>query len=92
MYAINKQTPPNSLTEYKRQEDATYDNLPTEVKADTKNALLDEQGHVCAYCMTRIKFSKMRLEHWASQEDNRELRLDYNNWKRNHYQIQTNGS
>ena len=79
MYEIDKQPQPNSLTLYKRQHDATYDNLPSEVKAETKNALLAEQGHVCAYCMARIKFSKMRLEHWASQEGNTELQLDYNN-------------
>lgn len=33
-----------------------------------KNALLQEQGHICAYCMGRISAEKMSVEHYISQE------------------------
>ncbi|MFT2096931.1 retron system putative HNH endonuclease [Marinomonas sp. 2405UD66-6] len=79
MHEITKNSQPNSLTTYKNDPQASYDNLPQDVKADLKASLLSEQGHVCAYCMSRIKAQNMRIEHWACQDDNRTLELDYNN-------------
>ncbi|EII5416221.1 TIGR02646 family protein [Vibrio alginolyticus] len=79
MHEITKNSQPNSLTTYKNDPQASYDNLPQDVKADLKASLLSEQGHVCAYCMSRIKDQNMRIEHWACQNNNRNLELDYNN-------------
>ncbi|MEZ9131625.1 retron system putative HNH endonuclease [Vibrio breoganii] len=79
MYQIDKSVQPTSLTVYKNDPQASYDNLPTNVKGDLKESLLKEQGFVCAYCMSRIRLDKMRIEHWACQDDNKNLELDYNN-------------
>lgn len=79
MYEIEKNCPPNLLTEYVKEQDATYDNLPTHTKEQLKSVLLNEQGHLCAYCMGRIKLRNMRVEHWASQSHNPNLQLDYFN-------------
>ncbi|MEX6215852.1 retron system putative HNH endonuclease [Providencia hangzhouensis] len=79
MYRITKHIQPNSLTSYKNDPQARYDNLPTRVREDLKDSLLREQGYVCAYCMSRIDSQKMRIEHWACQDNNQHLELDYNN-------------
>ncbi|EPM1919831.1 retron system putative HNH endonuclease [Vibrio parahaemolyticus] len=79
MRQITKGRQPNSLVQYKRQQDATYNNLPQNVRNDLKSSLLQEQGYVCAYCMKRISTDKMRVEHWASQQDNEALQLEYSN-------------
>jgi len=52
---------------------------------ELKNALLDEQGHLCAYCMRRIPTSdpnmdaKVRVEHLKPRSKYPVLQLDYNN-------------
>lgn len=79
MYPINKQNQPGSLTEYKSEASATYKGMPQPVREDLIGSLLNEQGHVCAYCMKRIKASAMRVEHWASRKNNSGLQLDYKN-------------
>ena len=46
---------------------------------------MKEQGHVCAYCMRRIKISDntttetTRIEHILSRENHKNKQLDYNN-------------
>ncbi|RRS09181.1 TIGR02646 family protein [Pseudoalteromonas sp. J010] len=79
MRQITKNVQPNSLTTYKNDVDAAYGNLPQMVRDDLKQSLLNEQGYVCAYCMSRIKENAMRIEHWACQDDNDELALEYSN-------------
>lgn len=79
MRYVHKLNQPDSLITYKNDPNASYDNLPKNVKNDLKSNLLTEQGHVCAYCMNRIKAETMRIEHWACQENNDHLGLDYNN-------------
>ncbi|MDD2814180.1 MAG: hypothetical protein PHP00_00350 [Thiotrichaceae bacterium] len=84
---MSKQKAPNSLTEYKKQakvtsKDATYNNLPTEIKDEIRSQLAVEQGYLCAYCMQRIKNDgqKTKIEHWYSQADySSEESLDYKN-------------
>lgn len=60
MIEIHKQVQPNLLTEYKRLPDASYANMHG-AKIHGRNvydavleSLLNEQGHICAYCMRRI--------------------------------------
>jgi|TARA_R110000751_G_scaffold82578_1_gene166154 uncharacterized protein (TIGR02646 family) len=79
MYEIKKNPQPNSLTTYKYDPNASYNNLTADVKTNLKESLLDEQGHLCAYCMGSIKVDAMRIEHWASQTNNPNLELDYSN-------------
>lgn len=80
------------LCDFKRIPDVTFsDNrLP---KKELKQSLLDEQGHLCAYCMSRITNDNMSVEHWKPQhpkpisgeltkeqkEQNRLLSLNYAN-------------
>lgn len=83
MIYIRKKLEPRSLTEYKLQTFAYYDGCP---KEPIKQSLLEEQGHLCAYCMRRIQnISEMTIEHYKPQhpqntdESNRQDSLNYNN-------------
>lgn len=78
MIHITKGSEPHSLTEYKKQEGAYYDGYPK--KQDVREALLKEQGHLCAYCMRRIVIGDMKIEHWNPQSGiDDSLALDYRN-------------
>ena len=54
MILIKKKLEPHSLTEYKQTINASFDNLPSEIKDDIRKSLLKEQGYICAYCMKKI--------------------------------------
>ena len=60
MIFINKKQEPKSLLKYRVNKrnlaDITYDNFRD--KDDVRDALLAEQGHICAYCMQRITKDK----------------------------------
>lgn len=81
MIFIKKGSEPKSLIEYRANKsnlaDITYNNF--QEKDDIRKALLDEQGHICAYCMQRITIENMKIEHFACQSENESLRLDYKN-------------
>lgn len=72
----NKQEP-KSLTAHRLSAHADYDNYKE--KEDLKQALLEEQGYLCCYCMQRIEQDKMRIEHWKPQSKYPLLQLDYHN-------------
>ena len=76
MIFINKGKEPNSLTQYKKQFNARFDNLPSDVKNDLRNALLYEQGYVCAYCMRRIpeRDQACKIEHFSASTLQNELK------------------
>lgn len=77
MKQIIKNQEPKSLLEHRLQPFADYDNYPQ--KEELRDSLLTEQGHICCYCMQRIKKDKMKIEHWRSQDEYPDLQLDYNN-------------
>lgn len=81
MIFINKKQEPKSLLKYRVNKrnlaDITYDNFRD--KDDVRDALLAEQGHICAYCMQRITKDKMKIEHFACQSNNSELELNFSN-------------
>lgn len=80
MKEIRKNPEPNSLTQYRLQQDAIYDGPNfTTVKNDIRHSLLVEQGYICAYCMRRISMGTMKVEHWACQHANSPLQLSYKN-------------
>lgn len=80
MKKINKLVEPQSLTRYRSQPGSEYDGQNfTPVKNDIRNQLLNEQGHLCAYCMTPIKFEKMKVEHFSSQDEFPDQQLQYTN-------------
>lgn len=81
MIKINKNIPPNSLVTYQQSPDSSFDDLPSDVKAKLRKALLEEQGYICAYCMTKLEDdpSKTKIEHYVSRNNNIALQLSYQN-------------
>jgi len=78
MKRIRKDKPePKSLSEHKSKPHADYDNYAN--KDDLRMALLDEQGHICCYCMQRIKLDRMKIEHYQCQDRYPEKQLNYSN-------------
>lgn len=81
MIYIEKGREPRSLTQYKSQPGANYDGYTQ--KDDVRIQLLNEQGYLCAYCMSRISIGKMKIEHWKAQKaldgTGPEHELDYRN-------------
>lgn len=67
MIWIQKGDEPTFLTQYKRQPHVYYDGYSH--KEDLREALLRDQGYICAYCMRRIKNDRntMKIEHWKPQ-------------------------
>lgn len=79
MRTIVKGPEPRELTEYRARE-INYDGPNfTPVKAAIRSALLQEQGHLCAYCMRRIADGHMKVEHWRSQQKYPLAQLSYSN-------------
>ncbi|WP_273837818.1 retron system putative HNH endonuclease [Providencia rettgeri] len=81
MKQITKSKQPKSLTKYKKIADAKYDGDTsfTLVKQDIKNSLLEEQGYLCAYCMRRISYDEMKVEHFLPQSTCKSEQLNYKN-------------
>ncbi len=69
MIWINKTAEPASLLRYKKQSHAYYDGY--ENKEELREALLRDQGYLCAYCMRRIENDRetMKIEHWRAQRE-----------------------
>ncbi len=80
MRQIVKNKEPSEFSSYKKVKDAVYDGPNfTPVKAILRKSLLEEQGFLCAYCMRRINFDSMKIEHWACQKKHPKQQLDYTN-------------
>lgn len=83
MIYIVKGKEPAKLRVYKKDKNASYkDFSKAKGKEDVQVALLEEQGYLCAYCMKRINFDSIRIEHHIPQSDTntgKELELSYQN-------------
>jgi uncharacterized protein (TIGR02646 family) len=80
MRAIVKGHEPRELIEYRCKPDAVYDGPQfTSVKQVIREQLLQEQGHLCAYCMARIDATEMKVEHWHCQDNYPDEQLNYQN-------------
>lgn len=72
MIEIKKGREPDKLLRYRQQPDASYEQMDKKVKDELLERLLQEQGHICAYCMKRIPESRklptgvapVTIEHW----------------------------
>jgi uncharacterized protein (TIGR02646 family) len=72
MIEIKKGREPDKLLHYRQQDDASYEQMDKEVKEELLEKLLEEQGHICAYCMRRIPEKRVlpngvppvTIEHW----------------------------
>ncbi len=67
---------PKTVQEKRATPGSTFDDLP---KEQLREALLKEQGFICAYCMQRIKNTgkSTKIEHWAPRKKDNEK--DYMN-------------
>lgn len=79
MLYIKKKSEPSVLTQYKQTPLASFSSMPSEIKQIVKKALLEEQGHLCAYCMQRISIDNMKIEHYLPQSKYPQSALEYNN-------------
>lgn len=72
MIEIKKDREPAKLLWYRQQTGASYEQMDKEVKDELLEKLLQEQGHICAYCMRRIPETRAlptgvapaTIEHW----------------------------
>ena len=86
MIKITKKAEPREWTEIRNTPGITYDSTPKDI---LRQALLNEQGGLCAYCMRRINYTPgdtttTRIEHIKSRkqslnEGKPEETLSYNN-------------
>lgn len=84
MIEIKKKGEPRALLTYRLQPCACYEDMPGEIKAEVLKSLMEEQGHLCAYCMRRIPEKKkvpgVTIEHWEPQSKSDAAKgLDYRN-------------
>jgi len=86
MKQISKTKEPRSLIKYRAKISKTdlkkfekFDNMPTDVKEDLRKKLLEEQGYICCYCMSRIEYPYVKIEHFKARSLYREKQLDYSN-------------
>ncbi|MDD4856142.1 MAG: hypothetical protein PHQ22_04775 [Sulfuricurvum sp.] len=81
MLQIYKQEPPRSFVRHQRAFNAEFNNIPRLTKLILKKSLLEEQGFLCAYCMSKINCDNIKIEHWRSQSKKKYpfLQLAYSN-------------
>jgi uncharacterized protein (TIGR02646 family) len=60
---------PSVLTGWQATPNADWDSLSGSDKEKVREALLRDQGYLCAYCQRRIptKDDRMKVEHWRAQ-------------------------
>ena len=64
-----------------------YDDYPDKTREDCANnipenlrkQLLEEQGSICCYCMSRISCHHSKIEHFKPQTEYRNLQINYQN-------------
>lgn len=87
MKFIRKNAEPQQLKEYRETTpNASYDGY-IDSNQELKKALLNEQGYLCAYCMSRINLKmntdlkkfRIEIEHLKPQQSHPELQPDYKN-------------
>lgn len=82
---IKKNTPPHEFQVYVKIDNATYEDMDTEVKDVLRHALFDEQFGVCAYCGQKLNITKTKIEHHCErsicngENGTEDKRLDYPN-------------
>lgn len=85
MKEIVKIKEPNDFVQHRAKPNSTFDNMPTSVKNNLRDALLKSQGYICCYCMKRIRDRTSKIEHFRSQMNHNgkngstDLTLDYSN-------------
>lgn len=78
MIKIKKGREPDKLLRYRQQDGVSYEQMDKAVKEELLEKLLQEQGHICAYCMKKIPESRelpvgvapVTIEHWFPRNSN----------------------
>jgi uncharacterized protein (TIGR02646 family) len=70
MRKVDKKQEPLCLQAHRAQQDAVYENLPSGCPEAIRQALVLEQGSLCAFCMCRIKpvAGSMKIAHRYPRE------------------------
>lgn len=80
MLWIKKSPAPSSFVHFiKTYKNQSFETLPPDIKRDLKLSLLREQHYLCAYCMQKITYEKMKVEHFLPQSVYPEEILKYKN-------------
>lgn len=85
MKFILKATEPRLLRQWrlenqKSPQNLSYQNIPSNAKAELRASLLSEQGHLCAYTMMRISGAESgHIEHIFAQSSRPDLEVAYSN-------------
>ncbi len=71
MLRYAKGADPRCLVEARATPDATWESLGKAQKDELREALVRDQGWLCAYCQRRIrpKTDRMKIEHWTSRSE-----------------------
>lgn len=79
MILIKKQHPPIKYLEYCATPNAVFDGLNSNNgKTELRESLLEEQGYICAYCMSKLTGDgDVKIEHFIPR--NKENELKYKN-------------
>lgn len=82
MKHIVKQHPPESFSRYKRNRNASFQDLSEnhhDIKQELRESLVKEQGYICCYCGCRISEENTVIEHLCSRQKYSNLQLEYTN-------------
>lgn len=83
MKYIQKQIEPVALSQWKQQANEnwqpSYESIGHELKNIIKQALIQEQGHICCYCEQKLNPKDSHIEHFQPQEDPSVDNLDFAN-------------
>ena len=94
MKQIKKGKEPKSLTKYRSSithSELKKSNIYEDFREKTKEGcseyeiynlrrqLLEEQGYICCYCMSRIDCDNSKIEHFKPQTKYRDFQIDYQN-------------
>ena len=74
MKFIVKGNEPAAWKSYRETSGVDFDAIP-----ELKEALLNEQGYICCYCMNGIKEDNMKVEHYKPRSIYPALKMDYTN-------------
>jgi len=74
MKFIEKGKEPAAWKAYRDTPGVDFDAIP-----ELKDALLNEQGYICCYCMSGIKENNMKVEHYKARSVYNDLKMEYSN-------------
>lgn len=94
MRKIEKGKEPDTLTQYRASipkekllDENIYNDFSKKSRDDCRNnqsgnlrkQLLEEQGYICCYCMSRIGCTNSKIEHFKDQSTHRDDQVNYQN-------------